>query len=55
MDQSSTAVGDRRRVRPTDDGLWEVDLRDEGGPVLGPFETRGEAGQALTEFWAEEQ
>ena len=30
-------------VEPTDDGLWEADMSPVYGPVLGPFDTRGEA------------
>jgi hypothetical protein len=30
-------------VEPTDDGKWTADLSPVSGPVLGPFETRGEA------------
>ncbi len=54
---SSTGVGELRseRLRPTSDGLWEVDLARDGGPVLGPYDTRGDAAQALVDYWAEQE
>jgi hypothetical protein len=30
-------------VEPGCDGRWSADLRPVGGPVLGPFDRRGEA------------
>ena len=33
-------------VEPDSDGNWWADLGPVGGPVLGPFGTRGEALQA---------
>lgn len=30
-------------VEPTEDGRWCADMALSGGPVLGPFDTRGEA------------
>ncbi len=30
-------------VEPTDDAKWTADLSPVDGPVLGPFDTRGEA------------
>jgi hypothetical protein len=30
-------------VEPTPDGRWTADLSPVNGPVLGPFERRGEA------------
>lgn len=30
-------------VEPNADGRWTADLAPVGGPVLGPFDTRGEA------------
>jgi hypothetical protein len=42
-------------VEPTPDGRWTADMRPVTGPVLGPFETRGEALDAehawLREHW----
>lgn len=54
---SSIGAGELRsdRVRPTDNGLWEVDLTRDGGPVLGPYDTRGDAAQALVDYWAEQE
>lgn len=31
------------QVEPTEDGRWTADMALRGGPVLGPFETHGEA------------
>ncbi len=33
-------------VEPDSDGNWFADMGPSSGPVLGPFETRGEALQA---------
>jgi hypothetical protein len=33
-------------VEPDSDGNWWADMGPSGGPVLGPFGTRGEALQA---------
>ena len=30
-------------VEPTHDGQWEADMALAGGPVLGPYEDRGDA------------
>lgn len=30
-------------VEPTDQGMWTADMSPVGGPVLGPFGTRGSA------------
>jgi hypothetical protein len=37
-------------VEPTVDGQWTADLGRSGGPVLGPFRTRGEALDAETKW-----
>jgi hypothetical protein len=38
------------RVEPDEQGRWLADLGPVGGPVLGPFERRGEALQAEREW-----
>lgn len=39
-------------VEPNDDCTWSADLSLTGGPVLGPFPTRGAALEAET-LWLE--
>ena len=34
------------RVEPDDDGKWWAELAPVGGPVLGPFDQRGQALEA---------
>ncbi len=42
-------------VEPTPDGRWTADMRPVVGPLLGPFDLRGEALEAehawLLEHW----
>jgi hypothetical protein len=40
-------------VEPTPEGQWTADLSPAGGPLLGPFATRGLALQAERE-WLEQ-
>ena len=40
-------------VEPDSEGRWHADLRPVQGPVLGPFERRGEALEA-EQVWIEE-
>ncbi|WP_406699449.1 hypothetical protein V5E97_11330 [Singulisphaera sp. Ch08] len=40
-------------VEPDSEGRWHADLRPVHGPVLGPFERRGEALEA-EQAWIEE-
>lgn len=45
-DMLSLGAGEIRRashVEPTVDNRWGADLTPFGGPILGPFETHGEA------------
>jgi hypothetical protein len=37
-------------VEPTPEGRWLADLAPVGGPVLGPFDRRGQALQAEREW-----
>lgn len=37
-------------VEPTSDNKWTADLSPVNGPILGPFETRGEALAAEAEY-----
>jgi hypothetical protein len=37
------AITRASHVEPTPDGRWTADLSPVSGPVLGPFERRGEA------------
>ena len=45
----------QRWIKPRDDGQWEVDLREEGGEIVGPFATREAAITYLLDFWAEQE
>ncbi|MFV1967367.1 MAG: hypothetical protein ACC628_18210 [Pirellulaceae bacterium] len=41
-------------VEPTPDGHWTADMAPSGGPVLGPFNLRGDALSAERE-WLEDR
>jgi hypothetical protein len=41
-------------VESADDGGWCADMAPSGGPILGPFTTRGEALQAEVTWLKEE-
>jgi hypothetical protein len=47
------AITRASHVEPDAQGRWQADLTPVGGPVLGPFEQRGEALQAEHE-WLEQ-
>ena len=40
-------------VEPTTDGRWTADMAPSGGPVLGPFDLRGDALKAEVQWLAD--
>lgn len=53
----SVGLGRIRRashVEPTADARWQADLSPVGGPILGPFELRGDALRAELQ-WLEKE
>ena len=48
----ATSIKRASHVEPTDDGRWTADMAPSLGPILGPFETRGEALEAEREWLA---
>lgn len=42
-DVGSCKISRASHVEPTADGKWSSDMGPVSGPVLGPYETRGEA------------
>ena len=43
MEEGQAKVQRASTVEPGSDGLWEVDLRMSGGPVMGGFRLRQDA------------
>ncbi|SIO11130.1 hypothetical protein SAMN05444166_2504 [Singulisphaera sp. GP187] len=43
MTLGSPTITRASHVEPDSEGRWHADLRPVNGPVLGPFERRGEA------------
>lgn len=41
--EGAASIRRASHVEPTPDGRWTADMAPVGGPLLGPFETRGEA------------
>lgn len=46
----ATKIRRASHVEPTGDGRWQADLSPSGGPVLGPFDLRGQAIDAEREW-----
>lgn len=54
LEELGAAVTKRAsHVEPTDNGRWTADMAPSGGSVLGPFNTRGEALSAETDWLRE--
>lgn len=49
----ATSTRRASHVEPNDNGLWTADMSPVGGPVLGPFDLRGEALAAEVEWLKE--
>jgi hypothetical protein len=47
---SKVSIKRASHVEPTEDGKWTADMAPSGGPVLGPFNLRGEALDAEQEW-----
>lgn len=45
-----TGIRRASHVEPTADNRWTADMAPMGGPVLGPFDRRGEALKAETDW-----
>jgi hypothetical protein len=50
-----TTISRASHVEPSQEGRWTADLTPVGGPVLGPYDRRGEALEAehdwLERYW----